>query len=82
MPVTIKAREPDALVEQAWNMVDQAMTSMSMTLDDGTKINLSPMDIVKLVQWLAQIKTKKSKVVSNPDDFILSRTDSEDESGN
>ena len=75
---TIKARDPDELIDQAWGMVDQAMTSMSMTLDDGTTIKLSPMDIVKLVQWLAQVKTKKPKVVSNPEDFILSKTGSED----
>ena len=78
---TIKARDTDALGEQAWSMLDQAMTSMSMTLDDGTTIRLTPDAIVKIVQWLAQIKTKKPKVVSTPEDFILSKTASEDTDG-
>lgn len=80
MAVVVKAKDPDELVEQAWGMITQAMTSMSMTLDDGTTIKLSPMDIVKIVQWLAQVKTKKAKVVSNPDDFILSVTEDEGDS--
>ena len=76
--VTIKARDPDELVEQSWAMVDEALTSMSMHLQDGTLIKLTPFDIVMLVKWLAMVKTKKLKVVSTPEDFILPHTGSED----
>ena len=75
---SIKARDPDELIEQAWAMVDEALTSMSMHLQNGTSIKLTPFDIVTLVKWLAMVKTKKPKMVSTPEDFIVTATGSED----
>lgn len=67
-------RSPDDLTDEAWVRIDEALTSGTMTLDNGTVVKLNPIDMVRLVQWLASRKGKQREFVAAPDDFVLQET--------
>ena len=70
-----KAPAADDLSEQAWELIKEAMSAGTMTLPGGKVYTLDPKDFVRLCQWLGTQKTKKPKIVANPDDFGLQRTE-------
>ena len=77
-----KVREPHELAERCWELVDEAITSSEMTLENGTMIKLNPDSYIRLVQWLATSKAKKPQHVIPPEDFILKKTGEDGEKEN
>ena len=47
--------DKDKAVDQAWDLAIEALTSGKLTLPSGKIIQLSERDMLKHVQWFAQI---------------------------
>jgi hypothetical protein len=59
-----------ALSDRAWEMLTEALTSGTMTMADGTRLQLRPTDMVAITKWLASLDaTKKRKVIDLPEDL-------------
>ncbi len=72
-----KVREPYELQEQAWKLMDEAVRTGTMKLEDGTKIKLNADSMIRVIQWLASAKAKKPHLINPPEDFRLKETTSE-----
>ena len=64
-----KQADPSVLSDAAWEMIQEALQEGSMTLGNGKKVQLSPLDVVRITQWLATLKAKKPKLLSGLEDF-------------
>lgn len=73
-----QTRDPDTLSEVAWKLIDEAISSSIMTLENGKQISLAPSEIVELAKWLSTSKAKKPRPVNTPEDFILKPSTGED----
>ena len=62
------------LQEEAWRLMDEAITSGVMKLEDGTEVKLNPDSLIRVVQWLASAKAKKPHIIPTPEDFKLAET--------
>ena len=71
-----KVREPYELQEQAWKLMDEAVRTGSMRLEDGTEIKLNADSMIRVIQWLASAKAKKPHLINPPEDFRLKETTS------
>ncbi len=74
-----KVREPYELQEQAWKLMDEAVRTGTMKLEDGTEIKLNADSMIRVIQWLASAKAKKPHLINPPEDFRLKETTSEKE---
>ncbi|KKL05620.1 hypothetical protein LCGC14_2604190 [marine sediment metagenome] len=72
-----KVREPYELQEQAWKLMDEAVRTGAMRLEDGTEIKLNADSMIRVIQWLASAKAKKPHLINPPEDFRLKETTSE-----
>ena len=72
-----KVREPYELQEQAWKLMDEAVRTGTMKLEDGTEIKLNADSMIRVIQWLASAKAKKPHLINPPEDFRLKETTSE-----
>ena len=72
-----KIREPYELQEQAWKLMDEAVRTGGMILEDGTEVKLNADSLIRVIQWLASAKAKKPHLISPPEDFRLQETTSE-----
>ncbi len=72
-----KVREPYELQEQAWKLMDEAVRTGTMILEDGTVVKLNADSLIRVIQWLASAKAKKPHLISPPEDFRLKETGSE-----
>lgn len=66
------------LQDEAWRLVQQGITTGSMTLMSGKQIMLDAKGYLGLVQWLAN-QNKKKKLVSAPEDFVAKATSTKTE---
>ncbi len=69
-----KVREPQELQDEAWRLMDQAVSRGIMTLSDGTEVKLNADSLIRVIQWLASAKAKKPHFVPTPEDFNLKET--------
>ena len=74
-----KVREPYELQEQAWKLMDEAVRTGAMRLEDGTEVRLNADSLIRVIQWLASAKAKKPHLINPPEDFRLKETTSEKE---
>lgn len=70
--------DPGSLSGQAWEMIQEAMTTGNMTLPgaDGRSpktLSLDAKTFVDLVKWLANL-SKRKDYVKKPEDFNLKKT--------
>ena len=72
-----KVREPYELQEQAWKLMDQAVSEGRMVLESGTVVTLNADSLIRVIQWLASAKAKKPHLINPPEDFRLKETTSE-----
>ncbi|KKM86788.1 hypothetical protein LCGC14_1275510 [marine sediment metagenome] len=72
-----KVREPYELQEQAWKLMDEAVRTGAMRLEDGTEVKLNADSLIRVIQWLASAKAKKPHLINPPEDFRLKETTSE-----
>ena len=63
------AKSPEQLAEQAWSLVQEAVESGKMTLENGDIRVLPDSELVRLVQNVAELRAKRPKTVSIPEDF-------------
>ena len=78
-PKPSKVREPYELQEQAWKLMDEAVRTGAMKLEDGTEVKLNADSLIRVIQWLASAKAKKPHLINPPEDFRLKETTSEKE---
>lgn len=69
-----KVREPHELQEEAWRLMDQAVTSGKMILEDKTEVRLNADSLIRVIQWLASAKAKKPHIIPTPEDYVLKET--------
>ena len=69
-----KVREPYELQEQAWKLMDQAVSEGCMKLESGIVVTLNADSLIRVIQWLASAKAKKPHLLSKPEDFRLHET--------
>ena len=72
-----KVREPYELQEQAWKLMDEAVRTGTMILEDGAVVKLNADSLIRVIQWLANAKAKKPHLINPPEDFRLKETTSE-----
>ena len=72
-----KVSEPYELQEQAWKLMDEAVRTGGMILEDGTEVKLNADSLIRVIQWLASAKAKKPHLISPPEDFRLHETTGE-----
>lgn len=65
---------PDELTEQAWAMIEEALSTGVITLPNKTERPVDTNNLIRLVQWLATLRSKKPKLVNAPEDFSLKST--------
>ncbi len=70
-------REPHELQEEAWKLLDEAVSRGVMTLSDGTEVKLNADSLIRVIQWLASAKAKKPHIIPTPEDFVLKQTSGE-----
>lgn len=72
---------PSELTDIAWDLIDEALTSGTMTLKNkpDNPIVLFPASIVEIAKWMATSKAKKPRLVGAPEDFALKATTGEGE---
>ena len=69
-----KVREPYELQEEAWRLMDEAVSNGFMKLSNGVTITLNADSMIRVIQWLASAKAKKPHLLSKPEDFRLHET--------
>jgi len=69
-----KVREPYELQEEAWRLMDEAVSNGFMKLSNGVTITLNADSMIRVIQWLASAKAKKPHLLSKPEDFKLHET--------
>ena len=69
-----KVREPHELQEEAWRLMDEAVSNGFMRLSNGITITLNADSMIRVIQWLASAKAKKPHLLSKPEDFRLHET--------
>ena len=69
-----KVREPYELQEEAWRLMDEAVSNGFMRLSNGVTITLNADSMIRVIQWLASAKAKKPHLLSKPEDFRLHET--------
>ncbi len=72
-----KVREPYELQEEAWRLMDEAVSNGFMKLSNGVTITLNADSMIRVIQWLASAKAKKPHLINPPEDFRLKETTSE-----
>ena len=72
-----KVREPYELQEQAWRLMDEAVSTGAMVLESGIVVSLNADSLIRVIQWLASAKAKKPHLISPPEDFRLHETTSQ-----
>lgn len=72
-----KVREPYELQEQAWKLMDEAVSTGTMVLESGIVVTLNADSLIRVIQWLASAKAKKPHLINPPEDFRLKETTSE-----
>ena len=72
-----KVREPYELQEEAWRLMDRAVSTGQMVLSNGYIVNLNADSLIRVIQWLASAKAKKPHLINPPEDFRLKETTSE-----
>ena len=72
-----KVREPNERQEQAWKLMDEAVSTGTMILEDGAVVKLNADSLIRVIQWLANAKAKKPHLINPPEDFRLKETTSE-----
>lgn len=76
-----KVKEPHELQEEAWRLMNQAVTTGKMVLENGTEVRLNADSLIRVIQWLASAKAKKPHLVTVPEDFQLRETTGKDNVG-
>ena len=71
-----KVREPYELQEEAWRLMDEAVSNGFMKLSNGVTITLNADSMIRVIQWLASAKAKKPHLINPPEDFQLKETTS------
>lgn len=76
--------DQEELVDQAWDLVKEALTRGTMTLEtsDPAKPNQRPLDtesIIDLAKFFVQLKVKKPQSITKPEDFDLKSTTGDDD---
>ncbi len=75
--------EQDALVDQAWDLVKEALTRGTLTLisvDAKPNVRiLETEDVVDLAKFFVQLKVKKPQVITPPEDYNLKPTSGDDD---
>ena len=62
------------LQDLAMAHLEEAVRYATITLEDGSKLTLKSTDVIRVCQELANMKLKKQKIVSKPEDFVLHTT--------
>ncbi|KKL61658.1 hypothetical protein LCGC14_2193110 [marine sediment metagenome] len=75
-PPPTKVREAYELQEQAWKLMDQAVSEGRMVLESGAIVTLNADSLIRVIQWLASAKAKKPHLINPPEDFKLKETTS------
>ncbi len=71
-----KVREPHELQEEAWRLMNDAVSTGQMVLSNGITITLNADSLIRVIQWLASSKAKKPHLIDVPEDFNLKETTS------
>lgn len=69
-----KVKEPHELQEEAWRLMNEAVTTGKMVLESGLEVHLNADSLIRVIQWLASAKAKKPHLISVPEDFDLKET--------
>lgn len=64
----------DELVESAWTLVAEGLTSGRFTLPSGRVVEMTPEQIVKHAQWVASLGKRRPVTTPVPKDFFLAQT--------
>ena len=72
-----KVREPYELQEEAWRLMDEAVSNGFMKLSNGVTITLNADSMIRVIQWLASAKAKKPHLINPPENFVLHETTGE-----
>ena len=67
-------KSPEQLAESAWSLVQEAVESGKMTLESGDIRVLPDSELVRLIQNVADLRAKRPKTVSIPEDLMASIT--------
>ncbi len=76
--------EQEELVDQAWDLVKEALTHGTITLvsQDAQQANVRKLeteDVIDLAKFFVQLKVKKPQVITPPEDYNLKPTDGDDD---
>jgi len=79
MSKTAKTREPHELQEEAWRLMDEAVSTGKMTLENKQEVTLNADSLIRVIQWLASSKAQKPHIIPKPEDFKLQEPSDESE---
>ncbi len=75
----MKTRDPAELAEHSWKLINEAISTGKVTLENGVEVILDVDHLIRLVQWTATTKAKKPHAIAPPEDFSLKSTTGEDD---
>lgn len=65
--------DPSRLSAMAWKQIEGVLTTGILTLEDGTRRDVSARDLIGLNRWLASLKVQKERpvpITTLPESFL------------